>query len=168
LRTRWSEHIQDTRTRPVLIVDEAQDMLTTVLNELRILSSKEFDSQSLLCVVFAGDSRLPQRLRSSELQPLGSRIRRRLHFDFMPRDELLACLDHLHDAAGNPRLMTSELKATVAEHAAGNYRILMNTCDELLAAAAERDQPQLDEKLYFEVFANAAMPAKDKRKRRNA
>jgi hypothetical protein len=49
--------------------------------------------------------------------------------------------------------MTSELKATLAEHAAGNYRVLMNLADELLAAAAERDQPQLDEKLFFEVFA---------------
>ena len=49
--------------------------------------------------------------------------------------------------------MTSELKATLAEHAAGNYRIMMNIGDELLAAAAEREQPQLDEKLFLEIFA---------------
>ena len=73
--------------------------------------------------------------------------------DYASRDELLACLDHLLETAGNPALMTSELKATLAEHAAGNYRVLMNLADELLAAAAERDQPQLDEKLFFEVFA---------------
>ena len=51
---------------------------TTVLCELRILASKELDSKQLLCVVFAGDARLPERLRSQELLPLGSRIRRRL------------------------------------------------------------------------------------------
>lgn len=153
LRLRWAEHIETTHTRPVLVIDEAQEMLTTVFNELRILSSKEFDSHSLLCVVFAGDNRLPDRLRNPDLLPLGSRIRRRLHLDMATRDELLACLDHLLDAAGNPALMTTELKATIAEHAAGNYRIMTNIADELLAAAAERNQSQLDEKLYLEVFA---------------
>ena len=78
LRTRWSEHIASTLTRPVLILDEAQETLTSVLSELRILASKDFDSRQLLCVVFAGDARLPERLRTAELLPLGSRIRRRL------------------------------------------------------------------------------------------
>lgn len=153
LRARWSDHISQTLVRPVLIVDEAQEMLDSVFNELRLLSSKEFDSRSLLCVVFAGDSRLPDRFRKEQLLPLGSRIRRRLTLDYASRDELLACLDHLLEVAGNPTLMTTELKTTLAEHAAGNYRVLMNLGDELLSAALERDLPQLDEKLFFEVFA---------------
>ena len=153
LRARWSDHIEQTLVRPVLIVDEAQEMLDSVFNELRLLSSKEFDSRSLLCVVFAGDSRLPERFRKEQLLPLGSRIRRRLTLDYASRDELLACLDHLLEVAGNPTLMTTELKTTLAEHAAGNYRVLMNLGDELLSAALERDLPQLDEKLFFEVFA---------------
>src|SRR5439155_22516002 len=45
LRIRWSEHIASTLMRPVLILDEAQEILTTVLTELRILSSKNFDSK---------------------------------------------------------------------------------------------------------------------------
>lgn len=35
-------------------------------------------------------------------------------------------------------MMTSELKATLADHAAGNYRVLMNLADELLTVAADR------------------------------
>lgn len=152
LRTRWGEHISSTLMRPVLIVDEAQEMQSSVFNELRVLTSKDFDSRSLLCVVFAGDGRLSERLRHPDLLPLGSRIRRRLALDYASRDELCACLDHLLDVAGNPGLMTTELKVTVAEHAAGNYRVMMNIADELLAAAAERDLGRLDEKLYFDVF----------------
>ena len=160
LRQRWSDHIAQTLMRPVLILDEAQETLTTVLGELRILASKELDSRQLLCVVFAGDMRLPDRLRSPELLPLGSRIRRRLVLDYASRDELLACLDHLLAAAGNPSLMTSELKVTLAEHAAGNYRVLMNLADELLALAADRELPRLDDKLYLEAFAQPQRPAK--------
>ena len=165
LRTRWSEHIASTLMRPVLIIDEAQEALTTVLSELRILASKDFDSRQLLCVVFAGDARLPERLRTAELLPLGSRIRRRLVFDYASRDELLACLDHLLDTAGNPSLMTTELKATLADHAAGNYRIMMNLADELLTVAADRDLPRLDEKLFLDVFAQAPKPKPSTRKR---
>jgi len=165
LRARWGEHIASSLMRPVLIIDEAQEAFTAVLNELRILASKDFDSKQLLCVVFAGDSRLPERLRTAELAPLGSRIRRRLVLDYAARDELLACLDHLLDAAGNPSLMTPELKATLADHAAGNYRVMMNLAEELLTVAADRDLPRLDEKLYFDVFRQPTKPKAPKPKR---
>jgi|SRR5580704_6905288 general secretion pathway protein A len=165
LRTRWSEHITSTLMRPVLIIDEAQEALTPVLCELRILASKDFDSRQLLCVVFAGDARLPERLRTAELLPLGSRIRRRLVFDYASRDELLACLDHVLETAGNPTLMTTELKATLADHAAGNYRVMMNLADELLTVAADRDLPRLDEKLFLDVFGQTPKPKSPTRKR---
>jgi general secretion pathway protein A len=161
LRERWSQHIASTLNRPVLIIDEAQEMIGTVLNELKMLASKEFDSRSLLCVVFCGDSRLPERFRHPDLMPIGSRIRRRLLLDYASAQELLSCLEHLLAAAGNPSLMSSELKIALAEHAAGNYRVMMNMADELLAAAAEKQLPFIDEKLFFEVFAP---PASSKKK----
>lgn len=165
LRARWSEHIASTLMRPVLIMDEAQETLNTVFSEMRILASKELDSRQLLCVILAGDARLPDRLRTPELLPLGSRIRRRLVLEYAGRDELLACLDHLLETAGNTSLMTTELKATLADHAAGNYRVLMNLCDELLSFAVDRELPRLDEKLYLEVFAQAPRPKAAARKR---
>lgn len=152
LRARWTEHISTTLTRPVLVIDEAQEALISVFTELRMLASKDLDSRQLLCVILAGDARLTERLRSPDLQPLGSRIRRRLVLEYASRDELLACLDHLLEVAGNPSLMTTELKATLADHSAGNYRVLMNLSDELLTTALDRDLPRLDEKLYLETF----------------
>lgn len=166
LRTRWSDHITSTRCRPVLIIDEAQETLANVFNELRTLASKDLDSKQLLCVVFAGDARLPERFRSQDLLPLGSRIRRRLNLEYASRDELLACLEHLLDVAGNPALMTAELRATLADHAAGNYRVLMNLGDELLTTAADRQLPRLDEKLYLELYAQTQKPKHTPAKKR--
>jgi general secretion pathway protein A len=164
LRARWSEHIDSSLSRPVLIIDEAQEALASVLTELRMLASKELDSRQLLCVVLAGDARLAERLRKPDLLPLGSRIRRRLTLEYATPDELLACLDHLLEAAGAASLMTQELKATLADHSAGNYRVLMNLCDELLATAADRDLPRLDEKLYLEVFGQPIKKTANKRR----
>ena len=153
LRERWLGHMESSRSRAVLLVDEAQEMTPQVLSELRLLSCSRFDSQPLLCIVMAGDARLLEKLRREELIPLGSRIRTRLATEFASRDELLACLEHLLGQAGNASLMTQALRHTLCDHAAGNYRILTTMAAELLAAAAQKDLPVLDEKLYLDVFA---------------
>jgi len=152
LRERWKAHIDNTLLRPVLLVDESQEMSPMVLSELRLLSSTEFDSRVILSVVLAGDGRFMEKLRHVELLPLGSRIRTRLHLDHASREELQACLKHLLTTAGNPRLMTPELMHMLCEHALGNYRVLTTMADELLAVAAKREATQLDEKLFFDVF----------------
>ncbi|MCI0745101.1 MAG: ATP-binding protein [Verrucomicrobia subdivision 3 bacterium] len=157
LRERWITHLEGTLLRPVLLIDEAQEMQPSVLNELRLLSSLQFDSKILLTVVFAGDARFTAKLRRDDLLPLGSRIRTRLILETASRDELLACLKHLQTQAGNASLMTPELVKTLCDHALGNYRVLATMASELLAAAAQQDLPQLDEKLFLNVFA--AYPA---------
>jgi type II secretory pathway predicted ATPase ExeA len=153
LRDRWMSHLQSTRRRPILLIDEAQEMSPGVLNELRLMASARFDSQPLLCIVLAGDTRLTDKLRRDELLPLGSRIRSRLGTEKASADDLLACLDHLLASAGAPQLMTQPLRHTLCEHALGNYRVLTTLANELLTTAAQRELPELDEKLYFEVFA---------------
>lgn len=163
LRERWIAHLESTRRRPVLLIDEAQEMRPAALCELRLLASARFDSQPLLCVVLAGDARLIEKLRREELVPLGSRIRTRLATEHASPDELAACLNHLLGLAGNANLITPQLRHTLCDHAAGNYRILTTMAAELLSAAAQRELPQLDEKLYFEVFAQPdSSPARRK------
>jgi type II secretory pathway predicted ATPase ExeA len=158
LRERWLAHLETTRRRVVLLIDEAQEMSPAALCELRLMASARFDSQPLLCVVLAGDARLIDKLRREELIPLGSRIRTRLATEHASREELIDSLGHLLAGAGNASLMTPQLRHTLCDHAAGNYRILTTMAAELLAAAAQRELPHLDEKLYLEVFAQPEAP----------
>jgi hypothetical protein len=55
--------------------------------------------------------------------------------------------------AGNPRFLTSGLLDTLADHAECNHRTLMTHPDEWLLAGAEREVTQLDEQLFFDLFA---------------
>ena len=153
LRERWLAHMHETRLRPLLLIDEAQELLPSVLAELRLLSSTQFDSRAVLTVVLAGDGRLAEKLRHVDLRPLDSRIRLRLSMDVATGEELNACLNHLLEQAGNPTLMTEALKSAICDHALGNYRAMTTIAATLLTVALERDLHQLDEKLYFEVFA---------------
>lgn len=152
LRERWISHMESTLLRPVLFIDEAQEMPACVLNELRLLTSSQFDSRILLSVVLAGDQRLTEKLRRDELVPLGSRIRVRLNIDYADSEQLLQGLEHLLANAGNSSLMTPQLMQMLCEHSLGNYRVLYNLAGDLLAMAAQQERAQLDEKLYFECF----------------
>jgi general secretion pathway protein A len=156
LRERWQAHIDGSLVRPVLVVDEAQDLTTKVLDELRHLSSARLDSHLLLTTVLAGDLRLVEKLRSDDLLPLSSRMRVRLNLDRATPDELEQCLRNGMARAGAPKLMTGELVTTLCEHAAGNYRTLMTMANDLLAAGAQREVKQLDEKLFFELCTPTA------------
>jgi general secretion pathway protein A len=152
LRERWQAHIDASVSRPVLLIDEGQEMQPPVLNELRLLCSARLDSHLLLTVVLAGDQRLLERFRAEELLPLGSRMRVRLTLDRATPEELRECLQHALAKAGAPKLMSPELIATLCEHAQGNLRALMNMGGELLALAAQREARQIDEQLFFETF----------------
>ena len=152
LREKWKAHVVSSRIKPVLLVDEAQEMAPEVLNELRILSSADFDATSLLTIVLAGDGRLLDLLRHQDLVPLNTRIRTRLCTEAATRDELLELLKHALVKAGNPTLMTDGLMDALVDHSAGNYRLLMTMSAELLAYGIAHEVSQLDEKFYLELF----------------
>jgi type II secretory pathway predicted ATPase ExeA len=152
LRERWKAHVASSRIKPVLLVDEAQEMDPEVLSELRLLSSADFDATSLLTVVLSGDGRLLELLRHEDLIPLGTRIRTRLNTEAASREELSELLSHALAKAGNAALMTPELMDTLIDHSAGNIRLLMTMGAELLAYGMAHEVEQLDEKSYLELF----------------
>jgi general secretion pathway protein A len=164
LRERWKSHVASSRIKPVLLIDEAQEMNPDVLGEVRILSSADFDATSLLTVVLSGDGRLLELLRQEDLVPLLTRIRTRLVTGPATREELLDLLRHALDQAGNASLMTSELMETLVDHSAGNYRALTIMGAELLAYGMARQLTRLDEKVYLEVYQpRDARPAPKKK-----
>jgi type II secretory pathway predicted ATPase ExeA len=162
LREKWKSHVVSSRIKPVLLVDEAQEMAPDVLSELRILSSADFDATSLLTIVLAGDGRLLDLLRHQDLIPLNTRIRTRMSTEAATRDELLELLRHALVKAGNATLMTEGLMDALVDHSAGNYRLLMTMSAELLAYAVAHEVSQLDEKFYLELFHSQGRTSKKK------
>jgi general secretion pathway protein A len=163
LRERWREHIQTTLFRPVLLIDEAQEMVDRCLTELRLLCSARFDSEVLLTTVLAGDDRLRQRFRSAEMASLGSRIRTRWALEPLDHNTTRQFLEHALEQAGAPHLMTAGLKDALVESCAGNLRILCTTADELLHTAAQRELKRIDEQLYLDLYGRDQAPAPQRR-----
>ena len=152
LRERWKHHCQSTLLKPVLLIDEAQQVSVECLTELRILQSHKFDSQSL-----------PDRFRIADLIPLGSRIGPRLLLEPLSPEQLQDYLYFALEQAGNSQLMSDELILTLSAHAANNLRVLNQMAAELLASAAQQNLPRIDESLFFQLFSPSA--AKPRRSR---
>jgi hypothetical protein len=83
----------------------------------------------------------------------------------------VGCVRALHvrlnskDRQPSAQLLTAGAITAVAEHAAGNCRSMMDYGNDLLHAAVARDARQIDEKLFFDVFAMTP-PEPDNTKRR--
>jgi type II secretory pathway predicted ATPase ExeA len=152
LREKWQEQIRASALRPVLLIDEAQEMNTAVMSELRLLTSRQFDSQILLTVVMAGDYRLSEKLKDPDLVPLGTRFRARLQLEPLSKEELINMLTETITKAGCPHLLTDEVKITLAEHALQNPRIMMGQAAELLNSAAEDNLKQIDVEQFFVLY----------------
>ena len=162
LRDKWKEHMNKNLFRPVLLIDEAQEMHPSVLSELRLLSSTTFDSKIILTVVLCGDKRLIEKLQDPDLLPIDSRIRTRLILENYSSGDLLDLLKESLERAGNPSLMTNGLMDTMAEHSCGNPRAMMIACGDLLMEAARLDMKQMNEDLYIK-FYSCEQPKKKKK-----
>jgi type II secretory pathway predicted ATPase ExeA len=133
LREKWLAHIEAAVYRPVLIIDEAQEMNSLVLSELRLLASADLDSRSILTIILAGDARLAARFEEPDLLPIASRIRSRLRLEALPPKALQECLNHLLKAAGNPKLLAPSLILTLCEQAVGILGGEPQCCKSFLA-----------------------------------
>jgi general secretion pathway protein A len=90
----------ESKVRPVLVVDEAQHLRPDVLEELRLMTNYEMDSQNRLCLLLVGQAELRRRIGMAVHAPLNQRIVVRHHLDGLARDELPAYLTHLLRLAG--------------------------------------------------------------------
>ncbi len=108
----------EAKIRPVLIVDEAQHLRSDVLEELRLLTNYEMDSQNRLCLLLVGQGELRRRIGMAVHAPLSQRIVVRYHLDGLTRDELPPYLSHLLQLAGtelplfDPSAMEALFQAT--------------------------------------------------------
>lgn len=90
----------ESKQRPVLIVDEAHHLRNEVLEDLRLLTNYQMDSENRLCLLLVGLTELRRRLRMAVHESLAQRIVVRYHLAGLARDELPDYLAHRLRLAG--------------------------------------------------------------------
>lgn len=148
LQQRFLDQTDDEGLRPVLLLDEAQDLRPDVLAILRLLTNFDLDSRLVLSVVLAGDSRLQQLLERHDLEP----VRRRLaHVAFLPllaRDQTRAYVNHRLQLAGAPPdLFPDDATDALYEISRGNLRAIDHLGLKTLELAAQQDRSEISAQL---------------------
>jgi general secretion pathway protein A len=95
IKTEVTRLLTEARTRPVLILDEAQGLRSDVLEEMRLLTNYAMDAHNRLCLLFCGQSELRRRISMAVHEALNQRIVVRFHLPPLSRDELGPYLGHL-------------------------------------------------------------------------
>lgn len=100
IRAEVTRLVVEGRIAPVLIIDEAQHLRNDVLEDLRLLTNYEMDSQNRLCLLFVGQGELRRRMHMSVHEALAQRIVVQHHLTGLVREELPHYLSHLLRLAG--------------------------------------------------------------------
>jgi putative secretion ATPase (PEP-CTERM system associated) len=86
--------------RALLIVDEAQDLSITAMEELRLLTNIQVDGQPLLQIFLLGQPELRDLVFSPEMDQVHQRIVAASHLEALEQEETEAYVTHRLDAVG--------------------------------------------------------------------
>ncbi|MCD4698953.1 MAG: AAA family ATPase [Phycisphaerae bacterium] len=132
----------------VLIIDEAQDMSTELLETVRLLSNLETDSRKLLQIVLVGQPELRLKINSPALRQLAQRITVRYHLAAMNRTETAGYLHHrllVAGGAGEVRF-NEEAIDEIYNYSGGTPRLINAISDRTLLAGFLKGAGDLDGK----------------------
>jgi general secretion pathway protein A len=135
--------------RAVVIIDEAQNLPLSILEQIRILSNLETDKEKLLQIILVGQLNLVPLLRSPELRQLDQRISIRYQLKPLTEDEVTAYVAHRLAVANGSRNVTFTPKATerIHRHTGGIPRLINLLCDRALLGAYSAQTSRVDDRL---------------------
>ena len=149
--------------RVVLVVDEAQNLAPEVLEQVRLLTNLETNTQKLLQIILIGQPELRELLARNELRQLAQRITGRYHLNPLSREETAAYVLHrLRVAGATTDIFAPGALNEVFRLSQGVPRVINVICDRALLGAYSLDRHRVTSKLVRsaagEVFGRRFAP----------
>ena len=150
-------------SRVVLVVDEAQNLSPEVLEQVRLLTNLETNTQKLLQIILIGQPELRELLSRNELRQLAQRITGRYHLNPLSHDETAAYVRHrLRVAGATTDVFAPQALNSVFSLSQGVPRVINVICDRSLLGAYSLDRhrvtPSLVRAAAAEVFGRRFTP----------
>jgi general secretion pathway protein A len=139
--------------RTMLVVDEAQNLGTLALEEIRLLSNQETEKSKLLQIVLVGQPNLRDKMATPKLEQLRQRVAVSYHLQPLVASETTAYINHrLNRAAiGEPPTFPAAAAALVHARSRGIPRTINIICDATLVFAYAAERHDIDRPLVQEV-----------------
>lgn len=122
--------------RAILIIDEAQNLSTEVLEQLRLLTNLETNQRKLLQIILLGQPELRDKLARPELEQLAQRVIARYHLGPLSKNDVEAYINHRLSVAGQgKKLFSSDTINKLFRLSGGVPRLINVLCDRALLGA---------------------------------
>ncbi|MEX1237043.1 MAG: AAA family ATPase [Pseudomonadales bacterium] len=134
--------------RTVLIIDEAQNLSTAVLEQLRLLTNLETNERKLLQIILLGQPELLEVLSQRELRQLSQRVTARFHLDALNREEVQNYITHRLEVAGSHRVIfPTSVMRRVFQLSGGIPRVINLICDRALLGAYAQHRDKVNRRI---------------------
>jgi type II secretory pathway predicted ATPase ExeA len=131
--------------KPVVVIDEAQELTVPMLSELRFVLNYQTDSFSPLMVILAGQPQLAETLRLQVLECIRQRINVYYRLPCLEEDEIPTyILHHLKVAGMDKQIFTDAAIKLIYQFSKGIPRRINNICRYAIVAAVVADSPTID------------------------
>jgi len=171
------DQLKDGKT-VALLVDEAQNLSSEILENLRLLSNLETSTEKLLQIILSGQPELDRMLDDPGLRQLKQRVAIYSRLDRLKPAEVGPFIEHSLRAVGyqGNGLFTEEAVQTIADYSNGMPRLVNIICDNALVHAYATSQQDVPASIIVEVAEDLSLnnkeqvvaPLRAKRKARGA
>jgi len=149
----------------VVMIDEAQNIDTEVLEQIRLLTNLETNQKKLLQIILVGQPELQEKLGQRNLRQLAQRITARYHLRPLNLKETVAYVIHRIKIAGSRKNLFSRKSIELLHtKTAGIPRLVNTICDRALVAATSRNKNEVDHRIMrdaiYDVLGGDTTPDK--------
>lgn len=149
--------------RSILIIDEAQNLSSDAIEEVRLLSNFEASDARLLQTILVGQPELRELIARPEVRQLRQRIALDFHLGRLNREETQDYIFFRLSQAGNPNAVDFEEEALdrIFELTLGTPRLINVCCDFILLTAWTERTRTININLVDDVAGNLSIPLFD-------
>ena len=149
--------------RTVLIVDEAQNLGTDVLEQVRLLTNLETPKQKLLQIILIGQPELREVLSRDDMRQLAQRVTGRYHLEPLSQEDTSKYLEHRMKVAGaTGTIFQPAAIREIYRRSKGVPRLINVIADRSLLAAYTQETRKVDKPLVRraaeEVYGDRLVP----------
>ncbi|MGB5465343.1 MAG: AAA family ATPase, partial [Sedimenticolaceae bacterium] len=138
--------------KTILIVDEAQNLTHELLEQIRLLTNLESNTDKLLQIFLIGQPELRDMLKRPELLQVSQRITSRFHLGPLNKKETRAYIERRLEVAGAPDIpFTASAIRRIYAFSKGVPRLINVLCDKALLSAYQRSAEKIDAKIILDA-----------------
>ncbi len=133
----------------VLVIDEAQDLESSVLEQIRLISNLETDREKLIQIVLSGQPELLKILKRNEMRQLSQRITVRCHLQPMDFQDSIHYINHRLEVAGGRGavIFSNSALKKIYKYSRGLPRLINASCDRALLTGYTRDTSRITSRI---------------------